>query len=51
MPAVYPTTFYGQLALSRLGVKQLPIAPPPRIDAATKDRFNERELVQVIHQA
>jgi soluble lytic murein transglycosylase len=44
----YPTTFYGQLALSRLGVKQLPIAPPPRIDAATRARFNARELVQVI---
>ncbi|HET7715937.1 MAG TPA: lytic transglycosylase domain-containing protein [Bauldia sp.] len=44
----YPTTFYGQLALSRLGVKQLPIAPAPRIDAAAKKRFNENELVQVI---
>jgi soluble lytic murein transglycosylase len=44
----HPTTFYGQLALSRLGVKHLPIAPPPRIDAATRKRFESNELVQVI---
>lgn len=44
----FPTTFYGQIALSRLGVKQLPIAPPPRIDAAAKQRFANNELVQVI---
>ena len=46
----YPTAFYGQLALARLGVKQLPIAPPPRPDAATKARFESRELVQVIQR-
>ena len=46
----FPTTFYGQIALSRLGVKQLPIAPPPRIDAAAKKRFQSHELVQVINK-
>ena len=46
----HPTTFYGQLALARLGVKQLPIVPAPRIDTATKDRFNSIELVQVINK-
>ena len=46
----FPTTFYGQLALSRLGVKQLPIAPAPRIDAAAKQRFERHELVQVMNK-
>ncbi|MCB1500553.1 MAG: transglycosylase SLT domain-containing protein, partial [Bauldia sp.] len=46
----YPTTFYGQIALSRLGVRQLPIEPPPRIDAAAKSRFEGHELVQVINK-
>ena len=46
----FPTTFYGQIALSRLGVKELPIAPPPRIDAAAKKRFESHELVQVINK-
>ena len=46
----FPTTFYGQIALSRLGVKELPIAPAPRIDAAAKKRFESHELVQVINK-
>jgi len=46
----HPTTFYGQIALSRLGVKQLPIEPEPRIDAAAKARFESHELVQVINK-
>ena len=46
----FPTTFYGQIALSRLGVKELPIAPAPRIDAAAKQRFESHELVQVINK-
>ncbi|MEP5517477.1 MAG: lytic transglycosylase domain-containing protein [Bauldia litoralis] len=44
----HPTTYYGQLALANLGVKTLPIAAPPKPDAATKARFESRELVQVI---
>ncbi len=46
----FPTTYYGQLALSRIGVKQLPIAPAPRIDAAAKKRFASHELVQVMNK-
>jgi soluble lytic murein transglycosylase len=46
----FPTTFYGQMALSRLGVKQLPIAAPPRIDAAARQRFERNELVQVMNK-
>jgi soluble lytic murein transglycosylase len=46
----FPTTFYGQIALSRLGVKELPIAPAPRIDAAAKQRFESHELVQVVNK-
>ncbi len=44
----YPTTFYGQLALAELGVKKLPLDPPPTPDAAVRARFDGRELVQVI---
>jgi soluble lytic murein transglycosylase len=46
--AAYPTTFYGQLALARLGVTRLPISAPPAITAATKEHFNRLELVQAI---
>lgn len=46
----FPTTFYGQIALSRLGVKELPIVPPPRIDAAAKKRFESHELVQAVNK-
>lgn len=42
----FPVTFYGQLALARLGVSDLPIAPPPHIDAGSERRFLARELVQ-----
>jgi len=39
-------TYYGQLALAKLGITDLPIAPPPRIDAGAERRFLARELVQ-----
>jgi soluble lytic murein transglycosylase len=48
--AAYPTTFYGQLALAKLGVKKLPIAAPTKPDEAVKARFNAREYVQVIRR-
>src|SRR5262249_21153162 len=41
-----PTSFYGQLALAKLGSRHLKIAPPPQIDEAVKRRFLGRELVQ-----
>jgi soluble lytic murein transglycosylase len=44
----YPTTFYGQLALARLGVRTLKLSAPPQADAALQQRFNSRDLVQVI---
>lgn len=50
LAAAYPTTFYGQLALVRLGAKTLPLAPPPQIDADARKRFAETELVQVIYR-
>jgi soluble lytic murein transglycosylase len=50
LAAAYPTTFYGQLALSRLGAKSLPISAPPRPDAAAKKRFANLELVQVMQR-
>ncbi len=46
--AGFPTTFYGQLASARLGRSHLAIARPPPADAAARERFAARELVQVI---
>jgi len=46
----YPTTFYGQLALARLGSRRLTLSAPPEADAAVRARFNSRELVQVIER-
>jgi soluble lytic murein transglycosylase len=46
--AAYPTTFYGQLALARLGASRLSINAPPAASAAAKARFNRLELVQAI---
>ena len=46
--AAYPTTFYGQLALARLGSTKLQISKPPVADAAVRQRFANRELVKVI---
>jgi soluble lytic murein transglycosylase len=48
--AGYQTTFYGQLALARLGSKRLTLSAPPEADAAVKARFASRELVQVIER-
>ena len=50
LAAAYPTTFYGQLALARLGAKTLALAPDPKIDAAAKKRFASLELVQVLQR-
>jgi soluble lytic murein transglycosylase len=46
--AAYPTTFYGQLAIARLGGTQLPLRPLPRADAAAKRAFANLALVQAI---
>lgn len=46
--AVYPTTFYGQLAIARLGGKRLPLSAPPAPTADTAARFEAREMVQAI---
>jgi soluble lytic murein transglycosylase len=46
--AAYPTTFYGQLALARLGSSRLPINAPPAASGAAKAKFERLELVQVI---
>jgi soluble lytic murein transglycosylase len=48
--AAYPTTFYGQLALARLGVKQLTLSAPAPATPAVEARFEARELVQVIRR-
>jgi soluble lytic murein transglycosylase len=50
LAAAYPTTFYGQLALARLGAETLPLSPHPRIDADARKRFAALELAQVIYR-
>lgn len=50
LAAAYPTTFYGQLALAKLGVKTLPLATTPQPDAAARKRFANLELIQVIER-
>ena len=44
----YPTTFYGQLALARLGDRRLTLSHPPTPTAADRARFANREMVKVI---
>ena len=44
----YPTTFYGQLALARLGNTRLQLSQPPTPNAGDRERFANRELVKVI---
>ena len=46
--AAYPATFYGQLAMARLGRTLIALSQPPRPDSAVRQRFAGRELVQVI---
>ena len=46
----YPTTFYGQLALAKLGATELRLSAPPSPDPNLRQRFESRELVQVIER-
>ncbi|HVZ15313.1 MAG TPA: hypothetical protein VG894_12705, partial [Bauldia sp.] len=46
--AGYPTTFYGQLAISKLGGKALRLPPPPTPTSADRQNFEARDLVKVI---
>ena len=48
--AAHPTTFYGQLAVARLGLRELGIPQPPAPSAAAVDRFMSRDLVQAIQR-
>jgi soluble lytic murein transglycosylase len=48
--ASYPTTFYGQLAVSKLGGKALRLPPPPVPTDTDRRNFEARQLVQVIHR-
>jgi soluble lytic murein transglycosylase len=48
LAAAYPTTFYGQLAISRIGAGPLRIDPMPQANASTRSRFDARELVIAI---
>ena len=48
--AAYPTTFYGQLALAKLGVKRLSLAAPQAPGDAARAKFEANEFVQVIRR-
>lgn len=48
--AQFPTAFYGQLAIAKLGINKLDIATPPIADEAAKKRFEELELVRAINR-
>jgi len=50
LASAYPTTFYGQLAAAKLGIKQLHLSKPDDADAATKKRFASRDMVQAIQR-
>ncbi|MCX5493565.1 lytic transglycosylase domain-containing protein [Kaistia dalseonensis] len=50
LAAAYPTTFYGQLAAAKLGMKQIVLSSPGNADGATRQRFNSREMVQAIQR-
>ena len=46
--AVYPTTFYGQIAGTLLGRTSLPLPVDQQISAAAATAFERRELVRVV---
>ena len=46
--ATYHATFYGQLALLRLGETELPLDPDPTIDDATRAAFLGNDMVQAM---
>ena len=46
--ASFPTTFYGQLAIARLGGSALRLAPPPAPTAADRATFATRDMVIAI---
>lgn len=48
--AMFPTTFYGQIATVRLRQTDLKLVPPPRPDAALAAAFAERDMVRSIVQ-
>lgn len=49
--AEHPTTFYGQLALGKLGQRNsLDLPAAPKSSPAERERFNRRELVAVVRQ-
>ncbi|SDR13566.1 soluble lytic murein transglycosylase [Pseudovibrio sp. Tun.PSC04-5.I4] len=44
----YQTSYYGQLALAKLGINQMPLAALPKVTNADRSAFNSNELVQAI---
>ncbi|EEA96491.1 transglycosylase SLT domain protein [Pseudovibrio sp. JE062] len=44
----FQTSYYGQLALAKLGINQMPLASLPEVTSADRNAFNSNELVQAI---
>ena len=44
----YQTSYYGQLALAKLGINQLPLAALPQVTEADQAAFDQNELVHAI---
>ncbi len=44
----FQTAYYGQLALAKLGINQMPMAALPKVSPADRTAFNGNELVQAI---
>ncbi|KZL16781.1 Soluble lytic murein transglycosylase precursor [Pseudovibrio axinellae] len=44
----FQTSYYGQLALAKLGINQMPLAGLPQVTASDRASFNDNELVQAI---
>ena len=44
----FQTSYYGQLALAKLGINQMPLASLPEVTKADQTAFDKNELVQAI---
>ncbi|CAM5769030.1 lytic transglycosylase [Labrys miyagiensis] len=50
LAARYPTTYYGQIARARLGLRSLDLSPLPEASAATRANFSSLLAVRAITQ-
>lgn len=46
--ARYATTYYGQLAAARLGMREIALAPPPAMSATRRASLSQLEIVRAV---